>query len=65
MDERTKKVLERTREKFVRHLEDLNDMVEHDGGRIKDCTTRKGMKDCVSAICKIDGRMKETSAVAR
>lgn len=58
MDERTKKVLLRTHENAVRHLEDLNDMVDADGGRISDHMTLDGMKDAVKIVCKIDSLMK-------
>jgi len=36
MKERMKEVLERTQENLCRHLEDLNDQIDQDGGRIKD-----------------------------
>ena len=58
MDERTKKALLRTHDNAVRHLEDLNDMVDADGGRIKDHMTLDGMKDAVKIVCKIDSSMK-------
>lgn len=54
MDERTKKALLRTHENAVKHLEDLNDMVDADGGRIKDHMTLDGMKDAVKIVCKIE-----------
>lgn len=50
MNERMKKVLERTEETLCRHLEDLNDMVDVDGGRIKDHMTLDGIKDCIKSV---------------
>lgn len=50
MNERMKKVLERTEETLCRHLEDLNDMVDADGGRIKDHMTLDGIKDCLKSL---------------
>lgn len=50
MTERMKKVLERTEETLCRHLEDLNDMVDVDNGRIKDHMTLDGIKDCVKTL---------------
>lgn len=50
MTERMKKVLERTEETLCRHLEDLNDMVDVDGGRIKDHMTLDGIKDCLKSV---------------
>lgn len=50
MTERMKAVLERTEKTLCRHLEDLNDQVERDGGRIKDHMTLDGIKDCLKSI---------------
>lgn len=50
MNERMKKVLERTEETLCRHLEDLNDMVDVDGGRIKDHMTLDVIKDCIKSV---------------
>lgn len=47
MTERMKAVLERTEKTLCRHLEDLNDQVEQDGGRIKDHMTLDGIKDAL------------------
>ena len=47
---RMKEALERTKKTLCRHLEDLNDGVEQDGGRIKDHMVVDGMKDCVKTI---------------
>ena len=58
MNERMKKVLERTEETLCRHLEDLNDMVDVDGGRIKDHMTLDGIKDCVKSLKNIVEIMK-------
>ena len=58
MNERMKKVLERTEETLCRHLEDLNDMVDVDGGRIKDHMTLDGIKDCVKSLKNLSEVMK-------
>lgn len=58
MSERMKKVLERTEETLCRHLEDLNDMVDVDGGRIKDHMTLDGIKDCVKSLKNLSEVMK-------
>lgn len=50
MDERMKEVLERTNKMLCRHLEDLNDQVEQDGGRIKDHMVLDGVKDSVKSL---------------
>lgn len=55
MTERMKKVLERTDETLCRHLEDLNDMVDVDGGRIKDHMTLDGIKDCLKSLSFLKG----------
>ena len=52
MTEIMKAVLERTEKTLCRHLEDLNDQVEQDGGRIKDHMVLDGIKDALkSARC--------------
>ena len=58
MNERMKKVLERTEETLCRHLEDLNDMVDVDGGRIKDHMTLDAYKDCTKSLKNIGEIMK-------
>lgn len=50
MDEKTMKELERTEHTLRRHLEDLNDQVEANNGRIKDHMTLDGIKDCLKAL---------------
>lgn len=50
MDERMKKVLERTKETLVRHLEDLNDQVDVNNGRIKDHMVLDGIKDSLKSV---------------
>ena len=50
MTERMKAVLERAEKTLCRHLEDLNDQVEQDGGRIKDHMTLDGIKDSVKSL---------------
>lgn len=58
MTERMKKVLERTEETLCRHLEDLNDMVDVDNGRIKDHMTLDGIKDCLKSLKNLSEVMK-------
>ena len=53
MNERVKMVLERTEKTLCRHLEDLNDQVEQDGGRIKDHMVLDGIKDSVKTLYRI------------
>lgn len=50
MDERMKKVLERTEETLVRHLEDINDQVDVNNGRIKDHMVLDGIKDSLKGV---------------
>lgn len=50
MDERMKKVLERTKETLTRHLEDLNDQVDVNNGRIKDHIVLDGIKDSLKSV---------------
>lgn len=50
MNERMKEALERTQKTLCRHLEDLNDQVEQDGGRIKDHMVLDGIKDSVKSL---------------
>lgn len=59
MDARMKEVLERTQKNLVRHLEDLNDQVDQDGGRIKDHMVVDGMKDGVKTLRCIGEMMSE------
>ena len=65
MTERMKKVLERTEETLCRHLEDLNDMVDVDGGRIKDHMTLDGIKDCVKSLKNLSEVMKGNGVSAK
>ena len=61
MTERMKTVLERTEKTLCRHLEDLNDQVDQDGGRIKDHMVLDGIKDvlksvrCLTEIMPVNG----------
>lgn len=61
MTERMKAVLERTEKTLCRHLEDLNDQVDHDGGRIKDHMVLDGINDvlksvrCLTEIMPVNG----------
>ena len=50
MDEREKKVLERTHETLCRHLEDINDAVDRNGGRIEDHMDLDGIKDSLKGL---------------
>lgn len=50
MTERMKAVLERTEKTLCRHLEDLNDQVDQDGGRIKDHMILDGIKDSLESV---------------
>ena len=50
MTEKMKHELERAESVLCRHLEDLNDMVEQDGGRIKHHMTLDAYKDCMKAL---------------
>lgn len=65
MTERMKKVLERTEETLYRHLEDLNDMVDVDGGRIKDHMTLDGIKDCLKSLKNLSEVMKGNGVAAK
>lgn len=59
MTDRMKAVLERTEKTLCRHLEDLNDQVDQDGGRIKDHMVLDGIKDSVKSLCCIKELMTE------
>ena len=59
MTERMKTVLERTEKTLCRHLEDLNDQVDQDGGRIKDHMVLDGIKDSVKSLRCIKELMAE------
>jgi len=50
MEERLKKVLERTENTLVLHLEDLNDQVDVNNGRIKDHMVLDGIKDSLKGV---------------
>ena len=50
IDEKTMKELERTEHTLRRHLEDLNDQVEANNGRIKDHMVLDGFKDCLKGL---------------
>ena len=69
MTDRMKAVLERTEKTLCRHLEDLNDQVDQDGGRIKDHMVLDGLKDCAKTLRCIrelmggDGHEKNDSTV--
>ena len=50
MDERMKAVLERTKKTLCRHLEDINDQVDVNNGRIKDHMVLDGIKDSLKSV---------------
>lgn len=50
MTDRMKAVLERAEKTLCRHLEDLNDQVDQDGGRIKDHMVLDGIKDVLKSV---------------
>ena len=50
MTDRMKAVLERTEKTLCRHLEDLNDQVDQDGGRIKDHMVLDGINDVLKSV---------------
>lgn len=52
-EERMMEALRRTKDHLVRHLEDLNDEIDQDEGRIKDHMVLDGLKDCVKTLCRI------------
>ena len=64
MNDRMKAVLERTEKTLCRHLEDLNDQVEQDGGRIKDHMVLDGIKDSVKSLRCIKELMAEGAEAA-
>lgn len=65
MTDRMKSVLERTEKTLCRHLEDLNDEVEQDGGRIKNHMTLDGIKDVLKSVhCLMDIMKGNGSATA-
>lgn len=59
MTDRMKAALERTEKTLCRHLEDLNDQVDQDGGRIKDHMVLDGIKDSVKSLRCIKELMAE------
>ena len=66
MTEKMKHELERAESVLCRHLEDLNDMVEQDGGRIKHHMTLDAYKDCLKSLKNYAEIMKGNgSAVAK
>ena len=62
MNDRMKAVLERTEKTLCRHLEDLNDEVEQDGGRIKNHMTLDGIKDVLKSVRCLTEIMKGNGA---
>lgn len=64
MDEKMKEVLERTKKTLCRHLEDLNDQIEQDGGRIKKHMVLDGIKDAVKSLKNLHELMGDTKTDA-
>ena len=58
MTDKMKQELERAEAVLCRHLEDLNDQVEQDGGRIKHHMTLDAYKDCVKSLKNLSEVMK-------
>ena len=50
MTERMKTAIERTEKKLCRHLEDLNDQIDANGGRISDHMALDGIKDSLKSV---------------
>ena len=50
MTERMKMAIERTEKTLCRHLEDLNDQVDSNGGRISDHMALDGIKDSLKSV---------------
>lgn len=48
--EKEEETMERTKCALLRHLEDLNDQVDADGGRIRDPMVREDIRDCVRTL---------------
>ena len=63
MDDMAKKTLERTRGTLLRHLEDLNDEVEQNDGRIGNPMVLDGMKDAITSLDCLNGMMAKDTAV--
>ena len=63
MDDMAKKTLERTRGTLLRHLEDLNDEVEQNDGRIGNPMVLDGMKDAITSLDCLNGMMAADTAV--
>lgn len=64
MTEYTIHQLERTEKHLARHLEDLNDQIDQDGGRIKDHMDLDGIKDTVKSLHMIHGMLPDKTADA-
>ena len=64
MNERMKEALERTQMTLCRHLEDLNDQVDQDGGRIRDHMVLDGIKDSTKSLTCIKNLMGESNGDA-
>lgn len=50
MTERMKTAIERTEKTLCRHLEDLNDQIDANGGRISDHMALDGIKDSLKSV---------------
>ena len=58
MNARMKEALTRTKKHLVRHLEDINDEIDMDNGRIKDHMLLDGIKDSVKTLACLEKLMK-------
>lgn len=50
MDDRMHKALERTKETLCRHIEDINDAVDANGGRLDNHMDLDGIKDSLKGL---------------
>lgn len=64
MDEKMKTVLERTKATLCRHLEDINDAVDANGGRVEDHMTIDGIKDSLKGLAYIKELMQVNGTAA-
>lgn len=58
IDARMKEALKRTKKHLVRHLEDINDEIDQDNGRIKNHMLLDGIKDDVKTLACLEKLMK-------
>lgn len=65
MDAQTTEALYRARDALRRHLEDLEDEVDMDGGRIRDPRVLDGIRDAVGGLKCLEGMLADTPAPAK